>query len=222
MYFKESEPIANEGTYPRSEIKKVDRFLARRNVSQFKLHDVNNLTDIQDNVQRIVDEYVRAHVLKVKRRYFCPEHEEVVLKLTRSIVITQKGYCHRCNKTHSLKGLDVETIYQRIKEPLRWSDSRNTTVANHVETPEQPLLGDKKWIIERVIQIVIGAAIIVGVIFNIFSQRPEKQDSRQILGFQTVTATHSSSTTQNEIPTVTGVKTLKIPPNAENTLFSTP
>ena len=234
MYFKESDRIANREKLPRSDIEKVDRFLAREHLRRFKLHDVWDKADIRENAQPILDEFIKLRVVKQDKRYFCPEDDNVLLP-TRCERFTQKVHCIECEKTYPIHKLDNETIYERKKEPIRWSNSKDNNPSVQPEGSETLRRKVAKWILDRIaaptlVQILVGISttIIIGGIGghlfnnNFLSQEPTQTPiptlSRPTMTIQatptsSVTATSIVSPTQRSELIITSEPTASIPPN---------
>lgn len=233
MYFKESDRIANREKLPRSDIEKVDRFLAREHLKCFKLHDVWDKADIRENAQPILDEFIKLRVVKQDKRYFCPEDDNVLLP-TRCERFTRKVHCIECEKTYPIHKLDNETIYERKKEPIRWSNSKDNN--SSVQPKERgPLRWEvAKWILDRIaaptlVQILVGISttIIIGGIGghlfnNYFLSQEPTQTPTPTLSSPTMTATPTSSVKATNIasPTqrpeliITSEPMASIPPNS--------
>ena len=162
MYFKESDLIANREKLPRSDIEKVDRFLARKHLRRFKLHDVWDKADIRENAQPILDEFIKLRVVKQDKRYFCPEDDNVLLP-TRCERFTRKVHCIECEKTYPIHKLDNEAIYERKKEPIRWSNSKDNNSSVRPKKHESPWRKFTKWILDRI------AATVEKVVENILT-----------------------------------------------------
>ena len=193
MYFKESDRIANKEQFPRSDIKKIDEFLAQEYSTQIKLHDISDCTSIQYNLQAIVDEYVSFKVLKPRRKYFCPEHEHTGLKLVGRIKARQKAFCYTCNKTYDLDELDFETIYIRVRQPLKWSDDNCTSVAEKSGKPQRPFWTQLQWLVEKLVIPVIIAIIatIVAIALNNYFASPSATEDGTVQSRRTTTAKQS-------------------------------
>ena len=155
MYFKESDRIANKERFPRSVIEKIDHFLARRASSEFKIQDVRDFAEVYENVEEILDNYIKSRVLKPKPRYYCPLHPNKAVPLQESVRFSKKGYCNKCDKKYSFHGLAHEVIYKRIRNPRLWSDSLSSNLTGQ---PKQPWWKDKKWVITSFIAF---AAVVV-------------------------------------------------------------
>lgn len=167
MHFEESERIARTEQFPRSDIEKIDCFLAGEQRSRPKLHDVMDKTGVTEDTEAILNEYVKLKVIKAVDRFVCPEHRDEELKLGRSLLVTRKGYCNRCKRAYPLEGLKAETIYQRTKKPYSWSDEQDRP-STHPEQPREiPFLKDRKLYI-GVISGISGALILGSISLYIY------------------------------------------------------
>ena len=169
MYFKESDQIASKEQFARSAVEKIDRFLARKASSQFRLQDVTDFTDVHENVDEILDSYVNFRVLKPKLRFYCPAHPNRARPLAVSSRLSRKGYCQKCDKSYLLKGLVKETIYQRNKLPPKWSDSDMQTEAGPIGASARPSLRERTAATIKLHAVDIAKGIIVGVSVTVFS-----------------------------------------------------
>jgi hypothetical protein len=64
MYFNASERIARKSNFSRTQVEKVDEFLAGPYVKRFELHQLQEKTYLGDDVSSLLEEYVRERVLK--------------------------------------------------------------------------------------------------------------------------------------------------------------
>lgn len=133
-FFKESDRIANKDKYPPREVADIDRFVARKRVSNFPLQAVLDNVPIKKNAKRILEDYVSLRVLKKVSRYYCPKHQNKPRVLEVSQRLSKTGYCQKCDATYLLSGLETETIYERIKLPSKWSDSAEEPSVKHSQT----------------------------------------------------------------------------------------
>lgn len=210
MYFKESECIARKEKFPKYVIKKIDRFLARKHVKSFKLHDVWDLADVHENAKPILDEYVKCRVLKLTKRYFCPKHENNAIEVVGSLPIRRKGFCEKCDDSYFLIGLQHEIMYKRIKEPRQWSNSEDLTQSHRIEVHEPQWKPIAKFVAKTVAATIIGYITInvfVAGIQNLLSTHTfENQTTRQI----TPSFTHAISSTLAPEPNIRSQSTLTV------------
>lgn len=152
-YFKESDRIANKDKYPPRELADIDKFLARKRVSNFPLQAVLDNVPIKKNAECILEDYVNLRVLKKVTRYYCPEHQNKPRLLHHSGRNPQTGFCKKCNKSYSLSEIEPETTYKRKRNPRLWSNSLSTNLSSQ---PEQPWHRDKKFVISASINLLLA------------------------------------------------------------------
>ena len=168
MYFDVSEHIAHKTDFSKADIKRIDSFLAYPNLRHFELRNVQDNTDIYENAEAILDEYIQRGVIVKKKEYSCPVHD-----IFLEPVNTSEGKCIDCEKRHSFEDCESEIIYERKKAPDRVSAHEATAQLVQNETSDSQWWKDKKWLTDKTIQIVgIISVLVAGgvvVVVNISS-----------------------------------------------------
>lgn len=201
MYFDVSEHIAHKTDFSKADIKRIDSFLAYPNLRRFELRNVQDNTDIYENAEAILDEYIQRGVIVKKREYFCPIHD-----IFLEPVNTSEGKCIDCEKRHSFENCESEIIYERKKAPDRVPAQEATTQLVQNETSDSQWWKDKKWLTDKAIQIVgiISVLVVggVGVVVNI-----------SLLLHETPTPT-AGNPTMTTVPTSSATATITITPTS--------
>ena len=153
--FNGSERIARKTGFPRSEIIEVDKFLARKARRQFKLHDIEDFTNVKENAEPIINEYIKQRVVKKEKTYLCPKHEHIALEPVKGILVGQKGLCHKCEQEYPLKDREYETVFIRKKAPDRPLPSEAVSPFLQPETTGSKWWKDRKWLISTSLTLVI-------------------------------------------------------------------
>lgn len=218
--FNVSEHIARETGFPRAEIIEVDKFLAREHRREFKLHDIEDFTNVGENTEAIINEYIRRGTVTKETRYFCPNHKNTILERPESLIPSRKRVCPRCVKSYSTDGLETQTVYVRKKAPDRTFPFVTSTTGEAIEKPVKRWWKDPQWITERII-LPIFTSIAVALIIGFFIS-PLFQTTQSNMSKPSKSATPKSSTT----PTSTLTRTIKAtpisPPSPNHMPFPTP
>jgi len=160
--FDVSERIARETDFPRTEIFEVDKFLARTHRREFELHDIEDFTNVTENAEGIVNEYISRRIVARETRYLCPMHKNTVLERPKKLIPSRKRICPKCEKPYAVEGLETQSIFVRKKEPDRPLPSEATTTSEANGRPEKRWYKDPKWITERIVlPIVLGIAALI-------------------------------------------------------------
>jgi len=146
--FDASEHIAR--IYTRADVSEIDKFLAKTDRCQFKLHDIEDFTNVTENAEGIVNEYISRRIVARETRYFCPKHKNTALERPKRLCPNRKRICPKCEKSYSVECLATETIFIRKKEPDRPLPSEATTTGEANGRPEKRWYKDPKWITERI------------------------------------------------------------------------
>lgn len=224
MYFNVSEHIARKTTFSRSDIKKIDSFLARPNARRFTLHNVQDNTEVTErNAKLILEEYVRKQVVVKNAEYSCPVHDIFLQPVNK-----QEGECIDCEKRYLFEDCKSEIIYERKKAPDKITISQSSTRLVQNGKHEDPWWKDKKWILGSIILPIIFciapliASHILSSTNSTISMPPlQTQTPSPTLSSPTMTATPTSSVTATNIAsptqkielTITSEPTASIPPN---------
>jgi len=131
-------------------VSEIDKFLAKTDRCQFKLHDIEDFTNVTENAEGIVNEYISRRIVARETRYFCPKHKNTALERPKRLCPNRKRICPKCEKSYSVECLATETIFIRKKEPDRPLPSEATTTGEANGRPEKRWYKDPKWITERI------------------------------------------------------------------------
>lgn len=145
MYFDVSERIARD--YPRSDVCEVDEFLTRVNPLEFKLHDIEDSTNVNENAKAIANEYIKHGIVVKETRYLCPKHKNTVLERPKGLIPSRKRTCPKCEKSYSINGLETQAIYIHKKGPDRAPSLDTATTGEATNRTKSPWWNDKKWLI---------------------------------------------------------------------------
>lgn len=212
-YFDVSECIARK--YPRSEVHEIDEFLTRANPLEIKLQDIEDSTNVNENAEAILNEYIKHGVVTEETRYFCPKHQNTVLQRPKGLIPSRKRICPKCKKSYSANGLESETIFIRKKAPDRPLPLDSATTARTTETPETPWWKEPKWIAAKWIAERIGIPVLLifaAVIIRDALSAPSATDDP--LDLPTATAQFRPSFTPTSAATPTTTITPTVLPNA--------
>lgn len=203
MYFDVSERIARD--YPRSDVCEIDEFLTRANPLEFKLQDIEDFTNVSENAEAIIYEYIKHGVVATESRYLCPKHKNTALERPKKLILSRKRICPKCGKLYAVEGLETETIFVRKKAPDRPLPADGTTTSGETDKTETPWWKDKKWIAERIgipIFLIIAGIIIRGALIA-----PPDATEKLEMPTATVAFEPSSTPARSATPTVAATTT---------------
>src|SRR5690606_9305391 len=142
-YFNVSERIALKTTLSRSQIEKVDDFLAGMYVNRFELRQVREKTGLNDNIPEILEEYVKSRVLKKEVVNVCPIHEIVLDRINHN-----EGFCIECDHLHAYEDCPKRTLYERKRKPDR--QKTHSEVTHQTEGVPVPWRKDSRFVIASI------------------------------------------------------------------------
>ena len=161
MYFKKSEDIARkalETGLDIGDVRKVDAFLARRNLERFTLFSAASNTGLGNRSERMLNQYTQKGILGApKPRYLCPVHSHDL-----KTVNDHEGRCVDCGKTYLVEECEREMVYERLQDPCRWSDAQSESSYAPPSTRERSFLKDRRLHIAVFAGILSALIIVIG------------------------------------------------------------
>ncbi len=221
MYFDVSEHIAR--FCPRSEVEEIDKFLARRQLKEFKLQDIRDLPNVTENAQPMLDKFVTGRLLKKLNRYYCPKHSEVALETTTLSTFRGKGSCQVFEESYPLLDSDTEVIYQLRKTPDTWSNCDASKAEDLVNHREPPLWRDRRLhiaLISALIIALVAAAVALFIHFNPVNVPTPSHLVTMTTNAPTPTVNATSPSVAIDFPTRVVATTPIYPPTSIMTPFS--
>ncbi len=172
MYFKKSEDIARNAHLIGCNIdvvEKLDEYLARRNRDCFTLFDAKSKTGLGCCTEPLLNEYVQEGILREpKARHLCPVHG-----IGLEIISANEAKCIDCDDTHLLDECETEMLYERIQDPVTWSNCEAATISISTDKTETLWWKDKKWLVEqsfKVLAFIIGLGTCLLTAFGLYLQ----------------------------------------------------
>lgn len=159
MYFDASERIAHKTNYSRSQIEKIDDFLAGQDVKRFELRQLQEKTEIYTDVLPILEAYVRARVLTKKTTYLCPEHLVGLEPVNRN-----EGRCIDCDRVYPFEDCPQKILYERGRKPDR--QKIHEVATSQAETVTVPWWRDARFVIGILVAVVVALIGVVGSILG--------------------------------------------------------
>ena len=161
--------IADQTDFRKADIGKIDRFLARTHLREFKLQDVKDLLNEARLAEAIIGAYIKHKLVKKDERFYCPKHEHTTLRLPRRRSLRGRGYCHTCDERYALSVLDSETVFIREMEPDRALQAQGIRTMQGHDEPNLNRWTDKKWLVERGFQVIIILIMLANLAFNYYT-----------------------------------------------------
>lgn len=190
MYFDASEHIALNTNYPRSAVEKIDKFLARPDVEKFDLSQLRQKTQVRDDAEWLLEEYIQRGVVEKYVVYLCPNHD-----ISLEPVNQREGRCEDCDELHAFEDCDSRWLYKKIQEPDRvYSESTGNAVPPLPPEKDTPWYRDGRFIIASVMVpiIIVLIATFGDGVFRVINPT-----------LSTPTATATSTPTQTPLSTAT-------------------
>ena len=166
-FYDVSERIAKETDLRRAEIGAIDRFLGRKHLREFKLQDAKACLEDSRLAEALLAEYIERSLLRKEIRYFCSDPEHTVAQLPKWRPGGRKVFCHKCDEWFSVRGLESETVYKRLRGPDRPVIQEDSTSATESSTPRTPWWKSDQFKITMISAIIIGGVSMCGIAITV-------------------------------------------------------